>query len=145
MTNSELSDDESATAPTTKPESAALNMSAGAEMLIARMKTNPDDFKYGGRFYRVMESANRAHGDGWITERDCRALQDAYGEHIQEADFSEWVYNEIFNPKEEVPIRPGPLTAAKMRKELETGLSDMFAQEYIKYKATDRYKKLGIE
>jgi hypothetical protein len=100
MTNSESLGAESATEPTTKPESDAMNMSAGAEMLIARMKTNPDDFKYGGRFYRVVEAMNAPHGQGWVSERDQEALRLAYGEHIQEAEFSEWVYNEIFNPKE---------------------------------------------
>ena len=100
MTNSDSLDAESATAPTTKPESDALNMSAGAEMLIERMKTNPDDFKYAGRFYRVVEAMNAPHGQGWVSERDQEALRDAYAEHIQEAEFSEWVYNEIFNPKE---------------------------------------------
>lgn len=100
MTNLESFDAESATEPTTKPESDALNMSAGAEMLVARMKTNPEDFRYGGRFYRVAEAMNAPHGQGWVSERDQRALRSAYGEHIQEAEFSEWVYNEIFNPKE---------------------------------------------
>jgi len=105
MTNLESFDAESATAPTTKPESDALNMSAGAEMLIERMKTNPDDFKYAGRFYRVVEAMNAPHGQGWVSERDQEALRSAYGEHIQEAEFSEWVYNEIFNPKEPEPVQ----------------------------------------
>jgi hypothetical protein len=100
MTNSDSLDAESATAPTTKPESASVNMSAGAEMLIERMKTNPDDFNYGGKFYRVVEAMNAPHGQGWVSERDQEALRGAYAEHIQEAEFSEWVYNEIFNPKE---------------------------------------------
>jgi hypothetical protein len=100
MTNSDSLGAESATEPTTKPESDAMNMSAGAEMLIARMKTNPDDFKYGGRFYRVVDAWN-AGGQGWVSERDTVALKTAFAEHIQEAEFSEWVYNEIFNPKEE--------------------------------------------
>ena len=72
-------------------------------MLIERMKTNPDDFKYSGRFYRVVEAMNAPHGQGWVSERDQEALRSAYQEHIQEAEFSEWVYNEIFNPKEEEP------------------------------------------
>lgn len=99
MTNLESFDAESETEPTTKPKSDSVNMSAGAEMLIERMKTNPEDFKYGGKFYRVVDAIN-AKGQGWISERDYRALYLAYQEHIQEAEFSEWVYNEIFNPKE---------------------------------------------
>jgi hypothetical protein len=99
MTNSESLGAESATEPTTKPEQDALNMSAGAEMLIARMKTNPEDFRYNGRFYRVVGAIDAA-GQGWISARDAVALKAAYEEHIQEAEFSEWVYNEIFSPKE---------------------------------------------
>lgn len=105
MTNSESLGAESATAPTTKPESADLNMSAGAEMLIERMKTNPDDFKYGGKFYRVMD-AIQAKGQGWISDRDLVALSDAHDKHIKEAEFSEWVYGEIFIPKEPEPASP---------------------------------------
>lgn len=99
MTNSESLDAESATEPTTKPKSDSVNMSAGAEMLIERMKTNREDFKYQGRFYSVVEAIQK-QGHGWVSPRDQLALQGAYAEHIQEAEFSEWVYNEIFNPKE---------------------------------------------
>jgi hypothetical protein len=105
MTNSESLDAESATEPTTKPESDAMNMSAGAEMLISRMKTNPDDFTYGGRFYKVRTAIERTSDDssGWISPRDFEALVEAYGRLILEPKFSEWVYGEIFNPKEEEP------------------------------------------
>jgi hypothetical protein len=105
MTNSDSLGAESATEPTTKPESDAMNMSAGAEMLIARMKTNPDDFIYGGRFYKVRTAIERTSDDssGWISPRDFEALVEAYGRLILEPQFSEWVYNEIFNPKEEEP------------------------------------------
>jgi hypothetical protein len=103
MTNSESLDAESATEPTTKPESDAMNMSAGAEMLISRMKTNPDDFTYGGKFYKVRTAIERTSDDssGWISPRDFEALVEAYGRLILEPKFSEWVYGEIFNPKEE--------------------------------------------
>jgi hypothetical protein len=33
------------------------------------------------------------------------ALSDAHDKHIKEADFSEWVYGEIFNPKEPEPVQ----------------------------------------
>lgn len=105
MTNSESLGAESATAPTTKPESDDLNMSAGAEMLIARMKTNPEDFDYGGRFYRVRTAIEQTSDPaGWISPRDFEALTEAYGRLILEPKFSEWVYGEIFNPKEDVPL-----------------------------------------
>ncbi len=99
MTNSESLGAESATEPTTKPESADLNMSAGAEMLIERMKTNPEDFKYGGKFYRVVGAIE--NDQLWVSKRDRRAMRDAYETLVTEAEFSEWVYGEIFNPKEE--------------------------------------------
>jgi len=107
MTNSESLDAESATEPTTKPESDASTMSAGAEMLIARMKTNPEDFNYNGKFYRVIEAVRAgAPYQGWISTRDTAALRAAYEANIQEPEFTEWVYGEIFNPKE-----PEPATA----------------------------------
>ena len=71
-------------------------------MLIERMKTNPEDFRYGGRFYRVVDAVN-AKGQGWISDRDWIALRDAYDVIVKEAEFSEWVYGEIFNPKEPEP------------------------------------------
>ena len=101
MTNSESLGAESATAPTTKPESDASTMSAGAEMLIARMKTNPEDFRYSGKFYRVVKALE--DGQQWVSKRDREALRRAYEEAIVEVEFSEWVYGEIFNPKEPEP------------------------------------------
>lgn len=105
-TNSDLSADESATASTTKPESDNVNMSAGAEMLIERMKTNPEDFKYGGRFYRVTQTVLNGHHAGWVSRRDYEALTSAYEGLFTEVEFSEWVYGEIFNPKEEPAPSP---------------------------------------
>lgn len=99
--NSNSCADESATEPTTKPASDDLNMSAGAEMLIARMKTNPEDFQYGAKFYRVVKALE--DGQQWISRRDRDALRRAYDMNIVEGDFTEWVYGEIFNPKETEP------------------------------------------
>lgn len=97
--NENSSCDESVNEPTTKPASEDLNMSAGAEMLIERMKTNPEDFKYGGKFYRVVQALT--DGQTWVSKRDRAALREVYEETVVEADFSAWVYNEIFNPKEQ--------------------------------------------
>jgi len=96
--NSNSCADESANEPTTKPASDDLNMSAGAEMLIARMKTNPEDFQYGAKFYRVVKALE--DGQQWVSRRDRDALRRAYDMNIVEGDFTEWVYGEIFNPKE---------------------------------------------
>jgi hypothetical protein len=76
-------------------------MSAGAEMLIARMKTNPEDFQYGAKFYRVVKALE--DGQQWVSRRDRDALRRAYDMNIVEGDFTEWVYGEIFNPKEIEP------------------------------------------
>lgn len=100
--NENSSCDESVNEPTTKPASEDLNMSAGAEMLIERMKTNPEDFKYGGKFYRVVQALT--DGQTWVSKRDRAVLREVYEETVVEADFSAWVYNEIFNPKEEEPV-----------------------------------------
>jgi len=102
-TNSESLDAESVTEQTTKPESDALNMSAGAEMLISRLRTNPEDFKYGGKFYRVVQAIET--GQSWVSKRDRAAIREVYEEVVVEADFSEWVYGEIFNPKEPEPVQ----------------------------------------
>jgi hypothetical protein len=106
--NSNSSADESATEKTTKPASDELNMSAGAEMLIERMKTNPEDFNHGGKFYNVRTAIEQTSGDpsSWISPRDFEALIEAYGRLILEPKFTEWVYGEIFNPKEEPVIDP---------------------------------------
>jgi hypothetical protein len=105
--------DESATEKTIKPASDELNMSAGAEMLIERMKTNPEDFDHGGKFYNVRTAIEQTSGDpsGWISPRDFEALIEAYGRLILEPKFTEWVYEQIFNPKEEPVIDPNYLWA----------------------------------
>ena len=99
--NSNSYADESVTEKPTKPASDGSSMSAGAEMLIERMKTNPDDFKFGGKFYRVVQAIT--DGQQWVSKRDRVALRGAYDATIVEPDFSEWVYGEIFNPKEPEP------------------------------------------
>lgn len=74
-------------------------LSAGAEMLLARMKTNPEDFKYSGRFYRVVQTLQSPSMTGsWIPASDFDALKAAYEELFVEPEFNEWVYNEIFSP-----------------------------------------------
>ena len=101
-TNSESSAAENETASAATNESDVQGMSSGAAMLIERMKTNPDDFKYGGRFYRVVD-ALKSVDQHFLSERDLLALRPAYELHILEALLTEWVYGEIFNPKVEEP------------------------------------------
>lgn len=87
-------------------------ISAGAEMLIERMKTNPDDFKFQGKFYRVVQTLQSPPmaGAGWIPSRDFAALKGAYEELVIEPEFNEWVYGAIFNPPE--PVAPSSLSNA---------------------------------
>jgi hypothetical protein len=104
--NLNSSADVSANAQTIKPKLEESKMSAGAEMLIERMKTNPEDFEYGGRFYKIGIAVQQAGPEvsGWISPRDLEALIEAYGHLILEPKFTEWVYEEIFNPKEPEPM-----------------------------------------
>lgn len=46
-------------------------------MLIQRMQTNPEDFNYGGKLYRMAEQAQ-------MSARDKKACSDAHDEYIKE-------------------------------------------------------------
>ena len=61
-------------------EPTELDCSAGAKMLIERMKTNPEDFDFGGKLYSVHE---RRH----MSARDKDAVLDAYDKYIIEPKF----------------------------------------------------------
>jgi hypothetical protein len=76
-----------------------LNCSEGARMLIERMQTHPDDFKYNGRFMKIVDQirGNSPVGYGDISSRDRSALTAAYEKHIMEPSFTEYVVDEIFN------------------------------------------------
>lgn len=54
-----------------------LDCSDAAKMIIARMQTNPEDFNYGGKLYRMTEQAQ-------MSARDLKAYNDAHDLYILE-------------------------------------------------------------
>jgi len=76
-----------------------LNCSEGARMLIERMQSHPDDFKYNGRFSRIADQirGNTPVGYADMSDRDRSALTAAYEKHIMEPALTEYVVDEIFN------------------------------------------------
>lgn len=81
------------------------NCSGGAEMLIARMKSHPEEFMYGQRFSWVVgmitgqQPLDRPVSNGRYTlsRRDRMALMSAY-EELGEQTLSELVVTEVMNP-----------------------------------------------
>ena len=76
-----------------------LNCSEGARMLIERMQTHPQDFKFDGRFARIADQilGKLPVGFSDLSARDNTALSDAYGKYILEPQLTEFVVDEIFN------------------------------------------------
>jgi hypothetical protein len=62
---------------TPTPEPTELDCSAGAKMMIERMKTNPEDFEIGGKLRRVFDSSP-------TSARDKTALNAAFYQYIVE-------------------------------------------------------------
>jgi len=71
-------------------------MNKGVEILIARMKSNPEDFDYDGRFstygaiFAEMANNQSPHGGGmlyYLAEEDRTALLEAWNEHMRQ-DFT---------------------------------------------------------
>jgi len=58
-------------------EQTELDCSDGARMLIERMKTNPEDFNYGGKLYRAVDAER-------LSVRDLKAYNDAHDRYIKE-------------------------------------------------------------
>ncbi|CAB4123613.1 hypothetical protein UFOVP48_45 [uncultured Caudovirales phage] len=54
-----------------------LDCSDAAKMLIERMQTHPEDFKYGGKLYRVLNGEQ-------LSERDKKVYNDAHDKYIKE-------------------------------------------------------------
>ena len=139
-TNSESSAAENETANAATNELDVQGMSSGAAMLIERMRTNPDDFKYGGRFYLVVQGLES--DQSWISARDKRALNPAYELHIQEAEFTEWVYGVIFAPKVEQPEQKayaGSLLTPAMITQQALGVLENSLTDSYRYNTAGRY------
>lgn len=82
-----------------------LNCSDGAKMLIERMQTHPKEFwGSGAKWSTVMNQAiSRAKGVNenhmMLTERDAKALCDAFEKYIREALLAEHVITRVMDPE----------------------------------------------
>jgi hypothetical protein len=76
-----------------------LNCSEGARMLIERMQSHPKDFKYEGRFSRIVDQilGKVPVGFSELSNRDMSALTIAFQKYIMEPSLTEYVVDEIFN------------------------------------------------
>jgi len=76
-----------------------LNCSEGARMLIERMQSHPKDFKYEGRFSRIVDQilGKVPVGFSELSDRDKDALTAAFQKYIMEPNLTEYVVDEIFN------------------------------------------------
>lgn len=135
-TNSESSAAENETANAVTNESGEQGMSSGAAMLIERMKTNPDDFKFSGKFFRVVDSIHEPE-QRWISSRDMRALRAAYELHIRESEFAAWVVETIFSPAHipEQKILTGTIIRSSASNVYDTDVGT----QPLKFHATGRY------
>ena len=82
-----------------------LNCSDAAKMLIERMKTHPEDFTPGERFWRVMQIINGESDMGFepvMSKRDLDALTTA-AQQLFEATFMEYVLHKLLVKEERVP------------------------------------------
>jgi hypothetical protein len=68
-------------------------------MLIERMQTHPKDFKFEGRFSRIVDHILGKVPVGFndLSDRDDTALSAAYDKYILEPQLTEFVVDEIFN------------------------------------------------
>jgi hypothetical protein len=60
-------------------------------MMIERMQTHPDDFKYGGKLHHMSEN-------GDLSKRDRVALNDAHDKYIKEPNLMVWVLEALMKP-----------------------------------------------
>ncbi len=76
-----------------------LNCSEGARMLIERMQSHPQEFKYNGRFSRIVDQilGKVPAGFSELSDRDDDALTAAFEKYIMEPSLTEYVVDEIFN------------------------------------------------
>jgi len=80
--------------------------SAGATMLIERMKTHPEEFRGEGRFTGVVRDVKTGATPTWISRRDVAALADAFDLMLEDL-FTEHVLTTIVGGgKEEAEASP---------------------------------------
>ena len=89
-----------------------INCSDAARMLIERMQTNPEDFNYGGKLYRVTEKAQ-------MSARDLKAYVDAHDTYIKEPRLMVHVLESLLVQPEEEEMRvrtQGPISGTTVDK-----------------------------
>ena len=86
--NNESSRSENATATITNASDAPDTMSEGARILIEAMKTNPEFFGPGSKYYWVVQQLTGARG---MSTRDHTVLKAAYDRYVVEPIFTESV------------------------------------------------------
>ena len=67
-------------------------------MLIERMQTNPEDFNYGGKLYRVTENAQ-------MSARDKKAISEAHDTYIKEPRLMVHVLESLLVQPEEENVK----------------------------------------
>ena len=71
-----------------------LDCSPAAAMMIERMQTHPDDFKYGGKLYYLHHMSE----NGDLSKRDRVALNEAHDKYIKEPNLMVWVLETLMKP-----------------------------------------------
>jgi hypothetical protein len=121
----------------------------GITMVIERMKTNPEEFEYGGKMYEYANMAaelmdKSAHQRLWfLSVADKKALVTAYTD-MHKQRFTTGVVQTIFDPKPEYDInmdRPvrtkrNILTSPSMIEQTTKILQDEFDKQYAKNRNT---------
>jgi hypothetical protein len=123
----------------------------GVQMLLARMKNNPEDFEYEGRLYgyrNTMEevlNAPPAHQPLWfLNDTEKKALSDGYRE-MHKQMFTAKVVQDILAPKPEWNInmdmpygaKPSKIIAPQnMLKQATELLNKEFEKQYAKNRNT---------
>jgi hypothetical protein len=118
----------------------------GVQMLLARMKNNPEDFEYEGKLYgyrNTMEevlNAPPAHQPLWfLNETEKKALSDGYRE-MHKQIFTAKVVQDILRPAPDYDInmdrpyrnRSSIITPQKIMTDSLAILNDEFDKEYAK-------------
>lgn len=111
-----------------------LNCSDGAKMLIERMQTHPQEFKYGAntKFGRILVTAREImRGEPRdMSKRDAEALIKAAETHLFEAWLAEDVITQLMPPeRKKVDVRPkGPMTLRDLNAEALKVLEEQYNQ-----------------
>ena len=115
-----------------------MDCSDAAKMIIARMQTNPEDFAYGGKLYRVGETSA-------LSARDRVVVNAAHDEYIKEPNLMAEVLKALLvqPEKEEMRVKTqGPIRGTTMDKvwfdelnnTVQTGLKRVTREEFEEFR-----------